>query len=66
LRLHSVDALADNNLGMLGITDISAKYAVVAFPSDSIAWRPRWRDARRNGLRAPSVALAGLARRATG
>jgi hypothetical protein len=37
LRLHAVDALADNNLGMLGIADISTKYTVAAFPPDSIA-----------------------------
>jgi hypothetical protein len=66
LHLHAVDALADNNLGMLGIADIAAEYAVAPFPPDSIALLPRWRDARRNRRRAPGVALAGLARRASG
>jgi hypothetical protein len=66
LHLHAVDALADNDLGMLGMTDISAKYAVAAFPLDSIARPPHWRDAGGNGLRAPGVALARLARRASG
>jgi hypothetical protein len=37
LHLHSVDALADDSLGMLGIADIAAKYAVAAFPPDLIA-----------------------------
>lgn len=62
LASHAVDALADDNLGMIDITDISAKYAVTAFPSDSIAWRPRWRDARGSELRAPGerwLALRG-------
>jgi hypothetical protein len=66
LRLHTVDALADNNLGMLGIADIAVKYAVTAFPPDSIALLPHWRDARGNGRRAPRVALARLPRRAAG
>jgi hypothetical protein len=66
LCLHSVDALADDNLGMLGIADIAAKYAVAAFPPNSIAWRPCWRDASGSGRRAPGVALARLARPAAG
>jgi hypothetical protein len=66
LRLHAVNALADNNLGMLGIADIATKYTVAAFPADPIALLPQWRDARRNGYRAPRVALARLARRAAG
>jgi hypothetical protein len=66
LRLHAVDALANNNLGMLGIANITAKYAVAAFPPNAIARLPPWRDAGGDGPRAPGVALAGLARCAAG
>jgi hypothetical protein len=66
LRLHSVDSLANNNLGVLGITDIAAEYAVASFPPDAIARPPSWGDAGGDGPRAPTVALAGLARLAAG
>jgi hypothetical protein len=66
LCLYSVDALAYDDLGMLGIADITAKYTVAAFPTDSIPRPPRWRDAGRSGSRASGIALAGLARGAAG
>jgi hypothetical protein len=53
LASHAVDALADNNLGLLGITDIAAKYTIAPFSPDSITRLPRWRDARGSGRRAP-------------
>jgi hypothetical protein len=62
LASHPIDTLGDHDLGVLAIPDVAAKQPRATLPFDMISSTPRDADLRRGRLRAPSVALARLAR----
>jgi hypothetical protein len=62
---HSIDPPVDNDLGMLAVADLAAEDAGAPTPQYRHAGAPD-RGSLGGRHRAPSVALAGLARLASG